>query len=144
MSVKNRGACEVGKSYNFTQAQKVGKWEIQIDPAAGYGYFEHDDEGEGGGLWIVKGELVDFDGRSCLPYSVGRALEILGYRVGEENFVSERGVAEQDGFDFYVPGRRDPISMREHFPSADPWSAAVMVEVRERFFRTNPRYRFAE
>ena len=78
-------------SYNFNQTLRKGKWEIQIDTQAKYGCYEHDDHGEGGGLWfepaVVGGkpmrELVDFDGRAVLPKDVVTALRDAGYYLDE-------------------------------------------------------------
>lgn len=76
------------------ESGKTSKWEVRIShdherfPGC-YGYFEHDVEGEGGGLWFEsigndKWELVDFDGRSALPTSVARTLREAGYTVSTE------------------------------------------------------------
>jgi hypothetical protein len=70
--------------YNFTKSAQVGHWETKIDPVAQYGYFEHDVEGEGGGLWFVKDDLVDYDGVACLPKAVFAAIEQLGFKAGED------------------------------------------------------------
>ena len=83
-------------SYNYTQIKKVGQWEVSIDPAASYGYFEHYIEGEGGGLWFEVSatstpgdsgrvlDLIDFDGRACLPKKVAQAIRELGHIVGPD------------------------------------------------------------
>lgn len=85
-------------SYNFNKKIQVGKFEIQVDEAARYGYFEHEDYGDeaGGGLWFSfdhdeDGELTsdtrlhleDYDGMSCLPKQVTEGLRALGYVVDE-------------------------------------------------------------
>lgn len=72
--------------YNFTLTKQVGKWTAHVDPVQGYGYFEHEVHGEGGGLWFGEGELVDYDGVYCLPREVGTALESFGYTVSEDNY----------------------------------------------------------
>jgi hypothetical protein len=66
------------EAYNFTKSAKVGKWEVHYDPAAHYGYFEHDEAGEGGGLWFEGSKLVDFDGVFVLPKDVVKAIQQLG------------------------------------------------------------------
>jgi hypothetical protein len=81
-------------TYNFTQVKKVHKWEVFIDTDAKYGYFEHDEEGEGGGLWFIKMsmeneagfvlELEDYDGRSYLPKAVIQAIRELGHIVDKD------------------------------------------------------------
>jgi len=60
---------------------RVGKWRVVISPSMKYGYFEHDDEGEGGGLWFQGRELVDQDGLPCLPNDAAKAIRKLGYKV---------------------------------------------------------------
>jgi hypothetical protein len=52
---------------------------VEIDPAAQYGYFEHKDGSEGGGLWFDGMELTDFDGTYELPKAVAAALRGAGY-----------------------------------------------------------------
>jgi hypothetical protein len=52
---------------------------VGIDPAALYGYWEHKDGSEGGGLWFERTEtgdleLVDYDGDYVLPRLVIAAL----------------------------------------------------------------------
>jgi hypothetical protein len=73
-------------TYNFTLKKTVGKFEVQIDPVAQYGFFEHEDYGDeyGGGLWFVGTDLVDYDGVAILPAAVIEACTELGMTVGEE------------------------------------------------------------
>lgn len=73
----------------YTQTAKEGKWVAKVSPTTYYGYYEHDDEGEGGGLWFTNGELTDFDGRSCLPRDVAKALISLRYKVDPINYVGD-------------------------------------------------------
>lgn len=71
-------------SYNFTLKTTVGKFEVQIDPVAMYGYFEHEELGDecGGGLWFdTDKELLDYDGVYDLPKKVREAITNLGYSV---------------------------------------------------------------
>lgn len=68
---------------------------VGIDTAALYGYWEHKDGSEGGGLWFSreliggrldqKGplELIDYDGAFELPRSVVAALCAVGYVLDE-------------------------------------------------------------
>lgn len=70
--------------YSFTQKAREGKWEVFIDPAAGRGYFEHDDFGEGGGLWFEDQELIDYDGVFALRAEVATAIRSLGYIVDKD------------------------------------------------------------
>lgn len=83
-------------AYNFIETLTEGKWTIQIDRDAQYGYFEHDEGGEGG-LWFAPAasvqfalsadhplELMDYDGYAELPKDVATALRRAGYIVGPE------------------------------------------------------------
>jgi len=78
-------------SYNFNKGFRSGKFDIAIDEAARYGYFEHEDLGDecGGGLWFEENEdgkleLYDQDGTSSLPFSVATGLRKNGYIVPDE------------------------------------------------------------
>lgn len=62
---------------------KLSGWEVSISPATSYGYFEHDDIGEGGGLWFEGRTLVDYDGRFELPRGVALAIQAVGYDLGD-------------------------------------------------------------
>jgi hypothetical protein len=68
-------------SYNFDKKTQVGKWSIDIDSERQYGFFEHDDYGEGGGLWFVDNMLVDYDGVYELPDNVIKGIEDLGFNA---------------------------------------------------------------
>ena len=46
-----------------------------------YAWFERDSDGTGGGLWFEGGELVDYDGVSCLPSAVADGIRSLGLVV---------------------------------------------------------------
>ncbi len=72
--------------YNFDKRIQSGKFDIRVDSAAQYGYFEHDDLGEerGGGLWFEANDLIDYDGVAVLPKAVREGLRSLGFTVGEE------------------------------------------------------------
>jgi hypothetical protein len=70
--------------YNFTTTlhpwgENPERGTVGIDPAALYGYWEHKDGSEGGGLWFERTEtgdleLVDYDGDYVLPRLVVAAL----------------------------------------------------------------------
>lgn len=81
------GRNEPLKKHNYTVTLREGKWEVKVSPTTGYGYFEHDDYGEGGGLWFEDQagtlSLADFDGRMVLPKDVGTALRGAGYNVDD-------------------------------------------------------------
>lgn len=70
-------------TYNYTQDLSTENFEIMIDPANDYGYFEHHKEGEdcAGGLWFEHNELVDYDGVYELPEEVEDALHAAGYVI---------------------------------------------------------------
>lgn len=67
--------------YNFDKVITVRKWETAIDQNAQYGCFEHDDYGEGGGLWFEDDVLVDYDGVYELPLDVIEGIEKLGFNA---------------------------------------------------------------
>lgn len=85
-------------SYNFDKKFQGGKYSIQVDTKAMYGYFEHDVLGDerAGGLWFdlspsVKPvpdserlELIDYDGMPCLPKDVVAALRENDFIVDED------------------------------------------------------------
>ncbi len=77
----------------YTVKLREGKWAVEISPATCYGYYEHDEQGEGGGLWFeattavpsARGmQLTDYDGRFCLPKAVAKALRDAGYFLAPE------------------------------------------------------------
>jgi len=68
-------------AYNFDKKTQVGKWSVDIDSERQYGFFEHDDYGEGGGLWFVDNMLVDYDGVYELPDNVIKGIEDLGFNA---------------------------------------------------------------
>lgn len=79
------------EGYNFTIDASVEDWDIKIDPAALYGYFEHNEMGDecGGGLWfdrLVGGvlALTDYDGVAVLPDEVRHGLTQKDIVVSEE------------------------------------------------------------
>lgn len=84
------------KKHDYSVTLRSGKWEVKVSPATWYGYFEHDQHGEGGGLWFethassTEGDagrklaLIDYDGWTHLPDGVATALRDGGFIVGEE------------------------------------------------------------
>lgn len=85
-------------SYSFDKKFHGGKYTIQVDTKAMYGYFEHDILGDerAGGLWfdiapsvklvpdIERLELIDYDGMPVLPKDVAAALRENGFIVDED------------------------------------------------------------
>ena len=63
-----------------------GKFEVVINPAENFGYFEHEDYGDewGGGLWFEGKSLTDYDGVYELPAEVVTGIRELGYVVAPE------------------------------------------------------------
>ena len=71
----------------YDQIERVGKWVTYIAEVGDKehrGYFEHDDDGEGGGLWFSHWELYDYDGVYALPQAVEKAIIHLGFSLGGE------------------------------------------------------------
>jgi hypothetical protein len=72
-------------AYSFDMDLSVDGWDIKIDPAADYGYFEwvggdNTDPSCTGGLWFDRNEqgllrLLDYDGVMELPRPVVAALK---------------------------------------------------------------------
>lgn len=84
-------------AYNFNVKLVSDKGcHFAIDTAALYGYWEHKDGSEGGGLWFSVHEsstggdagrvleLYDYDGWHSLPQSITNKLREQGYVVGPE------------------------------------------------------------
>lgn len=74
--------------YNYTIDLSSGDWDVKIDPAQNYGYFEYTggtNEGPEiqGGLWFNELDLQDYDGVYKLPKAVVDILKGAGY-TGEE------------------------------------------------------------
>jgi hypothetical protein len=78
--------------YNFATKINTPNFEIGVDDATLYGYFEHNELGDecGGGLWFVineenptKLELIDYDGVACLPKMICEALRENGYIISD-------------------------------------------------------------
>lgn len=83
--------------YIFDTIIKTKNFEVRIDTAEKYGYFEHDRLGDerGGGLWFqiheiskpdgsLQLELTDYDGVAVLPKEVRQALRENGFVVSED------------------------------------------------------------
>lgn len=83
-------------SYEFNKTGETANYEIKIDTAANYGYFEHHTLGDerGGGLWFEKESfendqgfrlnLIDYDGAPFLPRQVIAWLREQGIFVDED------------------------------------------------------------
>lgn len=59
---------------------------VGVDVSAMYGYWEHKDGSEGGGLWFDRLSdgrlnLIDYDGDYMLPHPVIDALRLAGFCV---------------------------------------------------------------
>ena len=68
------------KRHEYTITATVGKWVVCISPTTNYGYTEHGDSGEGGGLWFDDDKtLTDYDGVAELAPRVITAIESMGY-----------------------------------------------------------------
>ena len=63
-----------------------GKFEVVINPAENFGYFEHEDYGDewGGGLWFEGKSLTDYDGVYELPAEIIAGIRELGFTVAKE------------------------------------------------------------
>lgn len=74
--------------YKFDLNLSTDNYEIQIDQAAGYGYFENNKLGDNdaGGLWFESGILVDYDGVYELPEEVETALKKAGYLLDDTTY----------------------------------------------------------
>lgn len=83
--------------YNFDKKAQHGPFEISVDTQAKYGYFEHDELGDGcgGGMWFEhnaeqdKLELTDYDGVACLPKRVAKGLVEMGFYLDPELYEEE-------------------------------------------------------
>jgi hypothetical protein len=74
--------------YNFNLDLSTEKYEVKVDTASMYGYFERKSDGSGGGLWFGSNgsaglELTDYDGVAVLPKSVAKALRDGGFFLDE-------------------------------------------------------------
>lgn len=77
--------------YNWDRIIRTADYEIMVDTAACYGYFEHERLGDqrAGGLWFEKLEggvlaLFDYDGVFELPAEVKEALIACNYVIDED------------------------------------------------------------
>jgi len=71
--------------YNFNLKAEADPYEVHVDTAAAYGYFENVKRGGEGGLWFrphegskLGLELIDYDGYAELPKKVANALIDMG------------------------------------------------------------------
>lgn len=81
-------------SYSFNKDISTKRYEIQIDTFEQYGYFQNKTSGTEGGLWFENDHLVDYDGVSCLPREVERALIAAGFTVDDPADVVEDAARE--------------------------------------------------
>lgn len=79
--------------YKFNKQGNTANYEINVDTAACYGYFEHHTLGDesAGGLWFQKSEndptrleLIDYDGVVAMPIQVFNWLKEQGFIVSKE------------------------------------------------------------
>lgn len=77
-------------TYNFNKRADTLHYEVLVDEASNYGYFEHHELGDesAGGLWFERLpderlDLVDYDGVFKLPSEVIQALRCFGYQVDD-------------------------------------------------------------
>lgn len=76
-------------NWDFKIKTELGR-EVLVDSKAKYGYWEHLDGSEGGGLWFETApepvfenrlELVDYDGCMALPSDIEPALQKAGFLI---------------------------------------------------------------
>ena len=70
------------------------RYTIKVDTADNYGFFQNNHNGTEGGLWFQDGHLYDYDGVSCLPREVERALIAAGFTVDDPADVVEDAARE--------------------------------------------------
>lgn len=112
-------------TYTFDKAHTQGHYEVRIDTAAAYGYFEHDELGDesGGGLWFTRlGDgclsLTEYDGVAVLPEAVCHALRAQGVRVDLE-FWPDDVVPPLPGAPAYVKHFNRIFKVLATFPALD-------------------------
>lgn len=71
--------------YNFDVklVSENGRWVVEIDSQANYGYFENTIESGEGGLWFDGHSLVDYDGFAELPATVEKMLILANYDLSD-------------------------------------------------------------
>lgn len=74
-------------------------WTVHLFDDLLRGYFEHDDTGEGGGLWFARSPegvvaLIDYDGVFALPHAVFNMLKEAGIHM-EPEFDPDYEIGEQ-------------------------------------------------
>ena len=71
--------------YNFDVklVSGTGRWVVEIDSSANYGYFEDTVNSGEGGLWFEGKALVDYDGFSELPKTVEKMLLLAEYDLSD-------------------------------------------------------------
>jgi len=68
-------------AYTFDKKITNGKWDIEIDSRAQYGYTQDDNGDFDIGLWFENNHLVDYDGCYDLPKAVIQGIELLGFNA---------------------------------------------------------------
>lgn len=87
-------------------AAHVGKVAVVINPKAKdgkpYGFAEHDEHGEIGGIWFnVDKSMSDYDGSFMVALDTAAAIEALGYGVDRDG-VSDETNAKADAAGGYL------------------------------------------
>lgn len=68
--------------YKFDKSVDNGRYIVEIDSNANYGYFQNLKSGTEGGLWFnTEKELIDYDGIFELNKLVIEMIESLGYNA---------------------------------------------------------------
>lgn len=68
--------------YNFDKSLDNGRYIVEIDSAAKYGYFQNLKSGTVGGLWFdAEMALVDYDGCTELSKQVITLIEEMGFNA---------------------------------------------------------------
>ena len=68
-------------AYTFDKKIKSGKWDIEIDTRAQYGYTQDDNGDFDIGLWFQDNALIDYDGCYELPKKVIEGIEAMGFNA---------------------------------------------------------------
>ena len=73
----------MGYNFDVKLVSGTGRWVVEIDSAANYGYFEDTVNSGEGGLWFAGKALVDYDGFSELPATVEKMLMLANYDLSD-------------------------------------------------------------
>ena len=69
--------------FDVKLVSETGRWIVEIDSTANYGYFEDTVNSGEGGLWFEGKTLVDYDGFAELPKTVERLLVDASYDLSD-------------------------------------------------------------